>query len=254
MYNGPTFSNEFPPKWGDFHRNIHPLIPHWISWGDDYQCNKQHTAHEECDACYLWRAIVVHWDDALDIVLHNIARLLLAYNTKNGQDEENNTLSFTFNQYMSWQWYLVITLALQLIGKPPPANWDKFWHAWEMILAWNENMWTKFSTGRALCLDMLMSIWHSRWTCPGCVFCPHKPHPFGNEYHMACCILLSLMFLMEMVEGKGHPPQVSERWSKLRKTTGLLITLLLNEMVHGSWLWLLCVEASQDDILYLNYI
>jgi hypothetical protein len=39
--------------------------------------------------------------------------------------------------------------------------------------------------------------------------CPRKPWPFGNEYHTACCGLSGIMFVMEMVEGKDHPPQVA---------------------------------------------
>ena len=52
-----------------------------------------------------------------------------------------------------------------------------------MIAEWNKSMAEAFSPGWVVCLDESMSIWHSRWTCPGWVFCPRKPHPFGNEYH-----------------------------------------------------------------------
>jgi hypothetical protein len=34
------------------------------------------------------------------------------------------------------------------------------------------------------------------------------------------------MFVMEMVEGKDHPPQVAERYSELGKMTGLLMRML----------------------------
>ena len=34
------------------------------------------------------------------------------------------------------------------------------------------------------------------------------------------------MFVMEMVEGKDHPPQVAERYSELGKTTGLPMRML----------------------------
>ena len=83
-----------------------------------------------------------------------------------------------------------------------------------------------FSAARAVCLDESMSIWHSQWTCPGWVFCPRKPHPFGNKHHTACCELSGAMFSMEMVEGKDHPPQIKERFSELGKTTGLLMRML----------------------------
>jgi hypothetical protein len=41
------------------------------------------------------------------------------------------------------------------------------------------------------------------------------------------------MFSMEMVEGKDHPPQVAERWSKLGKTAGLLLRMLATYFSTG---------------------
>ncbi len=79
-----------------------------------------------------------------------------------------------------------------------------------------------------LCLDESMSIWFQRWTCPGWVFCPRKPHPFGNEYHTACCGLSGVLFSMEMVEGKDRPRQLGpqEFDDEGGKTCGLLLRLL----------------------------
>jgi len=88
-----------------------------------------------------------------------------------------------------------------------------------------------FSAGWALCLDESMSIWRSRWTCRGWEFCPPcKPHPFGNEYHMAC-----IMLLMEMVEGKDHPLQIAESYSSLGKTAGLLMQMLASYFLMGQY-------------------
>jgi hypothetical protein len=48
-----------------------------------------------------------------------------------------------------------------------------------------------------------MSAWISRWTCPGWVFCPRKPHPFlGNEYHSICCGDSGIIYQIKLVEGK----------------------------------------------------
>ena len=93
----------------------------------------------------------------------------------------------------------------------------------------------------ALCLDESMSIWNNRWTCPGWVFCPRKPWPFGNEYHTACCGLSGIMFVMEMVEGKDHPPQVAERYSELGKTTGLLMRMLQSYFTSG---WCVVLDSN----------
>ncbi len=62
-----------------------------------------------------------------------------------------------------------------------------------------------FLAGWIVCLGESMAIWHNKWTCLGVVICPRKPHPFGNEYHGACCGLLTIMFVIKMVEGKDAP-------------------------------------------------
>jgi hypothetical protein len=71
-----------------------------------------------------------------------------------------------------------------------------------------------------------MSIWHNKWTCPGWEFCPRKPHPFGNKYHTACCVLSNIMFVIELVEGKDTPPQILKQFLQHGKTAGLLLCML----------------------------
>jgi hypothetical protein len=142
---------------------------------------------------------------------------------------------------------LAITSALRFTLKQPPSFGDKFWQIRDLISTWNEHMRTIFSAAWVLCLDESMLIWFNQWTCPGWVFCPCKPHPFGNEYHTACCGLLGIMFSMEMVEGKDHPPQVAERWSKLGKTMGLLLQMLATYFSTGQYVILdsgFCVLKS----------
>jgi hypothetical protein len=110
------------------------------------------------------------------------------------EDKENDILLFSFKRYMSRQRYLTIMSALRFTQSPPPTFRDKFWQIREMVTAWNEHMRSFFSAGWAVCLDESILIWFSRLTCPGWVFCPLKLHPFGNEYHMACCGLLGILF------------------------------------------------------------
>jgi hypothetical protein len=43
------------------------------------------------------------------------------------------------------------------------------------------------------------------------------------------------MFVMEMVKGKDHPPQVAERYSELGKTTGLLMRMLQSDFTTGRY-------------------
>jgi hypothetical protein len=34
------------------------------------------------------------------------------------------------------------------------------------------------------CLDESTSTWANKYTCPGYMFVPRKPWPFGTEYHI----------------------------------------------------------------------
>ncbi len=99
-----------------------------------------------------------------------------------------------------------------------------------MIAAWNDNMKECFVPSWILCLDKLMSIWFSMNTCPGWVFGPRKPHPFGNKYHSMCCRHSSMMDAIELVEGKDHPMEMSQpEYKDLGgKTVGLLLRLCKN--------------------------
>jgi hypothetical protein len=82
---------------------------------------------------------------------------------------------------------------------------DRFHNVRQIIQAWNKSMTEKFLPSWVSCLDESMSVWISRWTCPGWVFCPQKPHPFGNEYHSICCGDSGIMYQIKLVEGKDAP-------------------------------------------------
>ena len=129
---------------------------------------------------------------------------------------------------MSMKRFDAITAALSFTAASKPTYRDKFWEVRQLIVEWNKNMAEAFSPSWILCLDESMSIWHSRWTCPGWVFCPHKPHPFGNEYHSACCGMSGLMFSVELVEGKDRPVDLGppEFESSFGKTGELLLRML----------------------------
>jgi hypothetical protein len=40
------------------------------------------------------------------------------------------------------------------------------------------------------------------------VFCPCKPHPFGNEYHTIACEVSRILYALEIVESKNHPREI----------------------------------------------
>ena len=72
-----------------------------------------------------------------------------------------------------------------------------------------------------------MSTWTNMHTCPGFMFVPQKPWPFGNEYHTVCCGNTGIMFAMEIVKGKDAPR--SRKYQEFDdlggKTDGLLLRL-----------------------------
>ena len=83
-----------------------------------------------------------------------------------------------------------------------------------------------FSPGYITCLDESMPIWHNKWSCPGWVYCPRKPHPFGNEYHNIACGMTRIIFRILMVEGKDHPRERPPGvFSSFGSTTSLLLEL-----------------------------
>eukprot|EP00804_Cyclotella_cryptica_P014448 CCRYP_004791-RA/>CCRYP_004791-RA protein AED:0.45 eAED:0.46 QI:0/0/0/1/0/0.5/2/0/312 len=119
-------------------------------------------------------------------------------------DEGTNPCPCNFRKYMLLKSFDAITAALSFADANKPTYRNKFWEDRQLIAEWNKNMAEAFSPSWILCIDESMSIWHSRWTCPGWVFCPCKPHPCGNEYHSACCGMSGLMFAVEMVKGKTN--------------------------------------------------
>lgn len=126
---------------------------------------------------------------------------------------------------MSRNRFYSITSALSFATSHPPAYKDKFWRVREMIAAWNKNMAEQFTPSWMNCLDESMSTWTSQWTCPGFMFVPRKPWPFGNEYHTICCAKSGVMWALEIVEGKDAPPQVEPEHNDKGKTVGLLLRL-----------------------------
>jgi hypothetical protein len=146
------------------------------------------------------------------------------------RDPEGNSAPYDLGQYMSKNRFNCITRELRFTSASAPSYRDRFWEVREMIAAWNENMKSLFLPGWVTCLDESISIWFSRYTCPGWVFCPRKPHPFGNEYHTHCCGITGILFAMEMVEGKDRPSELGDPKfeSSYGKTGGLLLRLCEN--------------------------
>ena len=95
-----------------------------------------------------------------------------------------------------------------------------------MINSYNDHLSKVFIPSWISCLDESMSAWTSKWTCPGWVYVPRKPHPHGNEYHTIACGESGVLYAIELAEGKSRPKEKPrELFYELGKTAGLLLRL-----------------------------
>ena len=109
---------------------------------------------------------------------------------------------------------------------------DRFLCVRQLISAWNENMAAAFTPSWLVCIDESMVPWTSEYTAPGWVSLPRKPHPLGNEYHTIACAETNIIFRVEIVEGRDHPPELAVEYSELGKTPGLV--LRMTKSIHGT--------------------
>ena len=93
---------------------------------------------------------------------------------------------FRFNHLMSHRRFKAIIKYLKFTSTPAPAYKAPFLCVEELVNAFNKHTQRAFVLSWVACLDESMSVWTSQWTCPGWMFVPRMPHPFGNEYHSLC--------------------------------------------------------------------
>ena len=115
---------------------------------------------------------------------------------------------FTLNDLMTESRFDFITRNLIFNIEQNPTYKDPFFPIRTLISKWNENLKSLFKPSWLVCLDESMSKWIQRWTCPGFVFCPRKPWPFGNEWHTIACSETTIIFFVELVEGQDRPRQL----------------------------------------------
>ena len=132
-------------------------------------------------------------------------------------------------EYMSRARFDAIQRRIRLVSGAaanPPLR-DRFATVRGFIDAWNENMERRFIPSFMTCLDESMVAWLNKWTCPGWVHLPRKPHPFGNEYHTIACAATHIIFHVELVEGKDRPLQlpVPEHEAEFGKMGGLILRM-----------------------------
>ena len=138
---------------------------------------------------------------------------------------------YDFNDIMSRRRFQLILKHLSFTTFEPPNYRDDFFKIRQMITEWNRNMSEVFIAAWVCCLDESMSPWTNRWTCPGWVFCPRKPYPFGNEYHTMCCALSAIMFVIDLVEGKQRPKELPSRDPNRFGNTVSLLLRMTNTIV-----------------------
>jgi hypothetical protein len=139
---------------------------------------------------------------------------------------------FTLNDIMPESRFDFITKNLIYNKAQKPTYKDPFFPIRQLQDKWNENMKSLFRPSWLVCLDESMSKWIQRWTCPGFVFCPRKPWPFGNEWHAIACSETTIIFFVELVEGKDRPQELGEK--KYNESGGKTVGLLLR-MTESIW-------------------
>ena len=136
--------------------------------------------------------------------------------------------------FMSRKQFEAILKVLAITARQLPAFRDHFWEVQEIIEAWNANMTEQFTPSWVSCLDESMSTWMNKYSCPGWMFVPRKPWPFGNEYHTVCCSLSGILWQMELVEGKDSPSEIIPKYNNQGKTVGLLLHVLEPIFTRGN--------------------
>ena len=75
-------------------------------------------------------------------------------------------------------------------------------------------------------LDESIQEWNNRYTCPGRMFVPHKPHPFGEKYHTIECSKSKFVGNVEIVEGKSRPRVIGKKkFQENRDMDGFMVSI-----------------------------
>ena len=105
-----------------------------------------------------------------------------------------NGSGFHLTELMSRNHFEAILIALSYVDHDLSVLLDHFWDVQQLIDAWNQNMAETFLPSWINVIDKSMSKWVNEYTCPGLMFVPRKPWPFGNDYHDADCAGSVILF------------------------------------------------------------
>ena len=147
--------------------------------------------------------------------------------------DEYSDAPFRLTKYMSRKRFNQVLSAMRYTDKDPPSYKDRFFEVRQMLDAWNYNMTDVFEAGWATCLDESMSPWTNKYTCPGFVWIPRKPWPYGNEYHTICCCTSGILFAQELVEGRDRPKEKRKNFLSSREQ--LLDYCCVSARVSSTW-------------------
>ena len=95
---------------------------------------------------------------------------------------------------------------MQLTNREAPAFLDRFYPMRQLQDCFNDHYEQQYSPSWLSCLDESISPWTNKY-CPGYMFVPRKPHPFGNEYHTIADgdQGKAIMWRAKVQEGKDKP-------------------------------------------------
>jgi hypothetical protein len=144
----------------------------------------------------------------------------------------SNGAPYRLTQFMAGYRFQQIMSCISITTSTPTES-DRFWEVRMLICAWNKNMQDRYIPSWVSCLDESMSIWNMRWTCPGYVFCPRKPHPVGNEYHTIADGLTTILYAAEIVMGKDTPANYVHQYEKEEGKTSSLLARLTRSIWHS---------------------
>ena len=137
-----------------------------------------------------------------------------------------NGSGFRLTELMSRNRFEAILTTLSYVDQDPPVLLDHFWEVQWLIDAWNQNMAENFLPSWINVIDESMSKWINEYTCPGFMFVPRKPWPFGNEYHDAGCAESDIIWQVELREGKDCLQHLGNKENDDKgKTVGTLLCL-----------------------------
>ncbi len=122
---------------------------------------------------------------------------------------------FRLNKYMTKAHFREIMESIRYTSKEAPLLFvDRFHEVREMVDAFNDHYSSEYKPSWLNCNNKLMNSWLNKF-CPGFMSLPHKPHPFGNEYHLIADRDggRPIMWRVRIVKGKDRPKKPDRTWA-----------------------------------------